>query len=169
MALGANSYGDVSEIAALIPRYANEVVLFDASTTPALSQVESLTDQVSGIVNGLLNQYGFSTPVTQADAKLALDLFVNEQVAVLVEATNVRGRYGPGNDQPYEGASLVTILRDAQEFIEGNAVGFERLGATRSSDPLSGISYRDTDEGGDDTAPIFQRDAFGIGFKDWDT
>lgn len=169
MAIGANSYGDTSEVGALIPRYANEAELFDVDTTPALASIESMIDQVSALVNGLLKQHGFSIPITQADAKLALDAFVNEQVAVLVEAVNVRGRYGPGSDQPFGDVRFITILEDAQKFIAANALGFERLGATRSSDPMSGISYRSTDEGGDEVAPIFQRDAFGISFKDWDT
>jgi hypothetical protein len=169
MAIGANSYGATAEIGALIPRYANEIATFDAQTTPTLTRLEAIIDQISGLVNGILTQYGFDIPIIQADAKLSLDLFVNEQAAVMVEAINVRGRFGPTSDQPFGDVNLKTILEDAQVFIAANALGFERLGAVRSSDPIAGISYRDTDEGGDDTAPIFQRDAFGNRFKDWDT
>lgn len=169
MAIGANSYGDTTEVGTFMNRYANDAALFDATTLPTLTQVESMVDQVSAMLNGILRQYGFTTPVTNADAKLALDAFVNEQVSVLVEAVNVRGRYGPGSDQPYEAVDMTTILQKARDYIAGMAVGLERLGATRSSDPMAGISYRNVDEGGDDVSPIFQRDGFGNRFKDWDS
>jgi hypothetical protein len=146
MAIGANSYGDTGEIAALVPRYANRVTAFDVDTRPTLAQVESLVDQVSAVVNSMLSQAGFSVPISQADAKLMLDYFVNEELAAIAE-----------------------IVEDVQAFIDAHAVGIERLGAERSSDPVSGISFRDTDAGGDDTAPIFQRSAFGNAFTDWDT
>jgi hypothetical protein len=169
MAIAANSYGDAREVSALVPRFAGSSGAFDDTTTPQLDQVESIIDQISGLVNTVLQQHGFAVPVSQADAKLALDLFTNEQVAIVVESVDVRGRLGPGSDQPFGPVNFNTILEDTQMFIATNASGFERLGVTRSNDPISGISYRDTDEGGDDTAPIFQRDAFGLIFKDWDT
>jgi hypothetical protein len=169
MAIGANSYGDAKEVAALVPRYAGTSKAFDDTTTPQLDQVESIIDQVSGLLNVVLQQYGFTVPVSQADAKLSLDLFTNEETAVVIESINVRGRFGPGSDQPFGEVDYITILEHAQTFISMNAVGFERLGVVRSNEPMSGISYRSTDEGGDDTAPIFQRDAFGNRFKDWDT
>ena len=42
MALGANSYGDTGEIAALVPRYAKPDGLFDIGTRPTLATVESV-------------------------------------------------------------------------------------------------------------------------------
>ena len=63
---------------------------------------------------------------------------------------------------------VVEVLEDVEAFVMGNAVGIERLGASRSNDPIAGISFRGQDEGGSDTAPIFQRSAFGNRFKDWD-
>ena len=66
------------------------------------------------------------------------------------------------------GGRFNIILNDVKEFIEAQAVGIERLGASRAYDPIAGIGYRSTDNSGDDTFPIFQREAFGNTFTDWD-
>ena len=171
MAIGANSYGDTAEVAALVPRHtAPGGKIFTQTTRPTLAQVESWVDQVSAVVNSILAQNGFSTiPVTQADAKLMLDYFVNEEVAAICEGVNGSGRFGPTAKRGGNRGRFAVIVEDVQAFIEAHAVGIERLGVPRPSEPLAGISYRDTDEGGDDTAPIFQRGAFGNIFKDWDS
>ena len=168
MALLTNSYGDTDEVAALVPRRAGTAGVFDEATRPSLPQLESLMDQVSAAVNSLLSHYGFDIPVTQADAKLLFDLFVNEEAAAIVEGINGSGRFGPTSKQAGSKGRWAVIFEDVQTFIEMHAVGIERLGVTRSYDPIAGISFRGQDEGGDDTFPIFQRDGYGNRFTDWD-
>lgn len=162
MAIGANSYGDTGEIAALVPRYTDSATkLFDADSTPTLTTIESYVDQVSGILNSYLAQEGFTIPVSQADAKLALDLFVNQEVAAIAEGINGSGRFGPTAQSKGRGAGRFSVIMDeAKAFIEANKTGFENLGAARSKDTTSYIGYRDTDNAGNDTFPIFQRDGF---------
>jgi hypothetical protein len=99
MAIGANSYGDTTEIIAIVPRYGNDGV-FDATTRPTMNQVESIVDQVSGVVNTILAAQGFAIPISQATAKLMLDFFVNEEVAAIVEGINGSGRFGPTAKRP---------------------------------------------------------------------
>jgi hypothetical protein len=169
MALATNSYGDPKEVAALVPRIASPAGIFDTETRPTISKVEGLCDQVSAILNTILAQNGFDIPVTDADAVLMLDYFVNEEVASIAEGINGSGRFGPTTKRSGPQGRFALVLDDVQNFIDTMAVGLERLGATRSSDPMAGISYRATDEGGDDVSPIFQRDAFGNTFKDWDS
>lgn len=166
MALGANSYGDTAEIAALTPRYANGSGAFDASTTPKLTQVESETDQVSAILNVVLAELGFTIPVTQADAKLMLDWFVNHEVAAIVEGINGNGRFGPSQHSP--GGKQTIIEKEVRDFVTRYATGIERLGAGRNYSATSGLGYRDTDNSGDATFPLFQREGFGATFEDWD-
>lgn len=168
MALLTNSYGDTGEVASLVPRYASAGGAFDLTTRPTISQVESFCDQVSALLNALLAQHGFSIPVTNSDAVLMLDLFVNQEVASIVEGVNGIGRFGP-TAKNASGSRFTMIMSDVMDFVKSNAIGLERLGATRTYDPIAGIGYRGQDEGGDDTAPIFQRDAFGNSFKDWDS
>ncbi len=167
MALGSNSYGDTDEIAALIPRRASSGS-FDETTRPTLAQLESIVNQVSAVVNAVLSQAGFSIPISQADAKLILDLFVNQEAAAIVEGINGSGRFGPTAKKSV-GGRFAIITSDIKDFILEQAVGLERLGATRTYDPIAGIGYRSTDVSGDSISPIFQREAFGNAFDDWDS
>jgi hypothetical protein len=169
MTLQANSYGVVSEIAALVPRYTKGGA-FDASTRPTKTQVESWCDQVSAIVNNILSDNGFTIPITQTDCKLMLDFFINEEVASICEGVNGHGRFGP---QPRRGSGgsgrFSIILTDVEDFLNRNMAGFERLGAGRTYDYGSSIGYRATDEAGDETFPLFERKGFGNRFIEWDS
>lgn len=169
MAIGANSYGTAAGIGGLTPRYANTGGTFDTSTRPTLAQVEASIDQVSGIVNSYLAQAGFTVPVTQADVKLALTLFVQEEVAAIVEGINGSGRFGPTTSAPGKRGRFAVLTEDARAFIEGQAFGFELLGAARKSGIADGIAFRETDQSGNAVAPIFERKAFGNDFTEWDS
>ncbi len=168
MALGANSYGDIDEIAALVPRRGSIGSGFTTNTRPTLLQLESIVDQVNAVVNAILAQAGFSIPVTNADAVLMLDLFVNQEAAAIVEGINGSGRFGP-TAKKASGGRFAMITTDVKEFIMEQAVGLERLGATRTYDPIAGIGYRLTDNSGDSVSPIFQREGFGNAFDEWDS
>ena len=168
MSVGANSYGTAAGVAGLTPRYANTSATFDGTTRPTLTQVEAYIDQVSGIVNSYLAQEGFSVPITQADVTLALTMFVQEEVAAIVEGINNAGRFGPTTKAPGKRGRFAVITEDVKAFVEGNAYGFNLLGATRTKSALSGIAYRDADESGDDVTPLFERKAFGDVSKEWD-
>lgn len=170
MALGANSYGDTSEIAALCERFANASKIFDTTTRPTLAMVESFTDQVSGVVNAMLAEEGFVTlPITQADAKLALDFFVNQEVAAIVEGMNGLGRFGPTTKSGGSKGRFAIIVEDVEAFIKVYAVGLERLGVARSYSVASGIGYKDTDEAGNEIFPVFTRSDFGNVFVNYDS
>lgn len=169
MTLAANSYGDVDEIAALVPRYGNSGGFFDSTTRPTLAQVESLTDQVSATLNSILATAGFSIPVTQADAVLLLDLWVNQEVAAIAEGINGSGRFGPMAGATQDSRGRWALIReDAEDFVNANAVGLERLGAAREHDMLSGAAFREEDNSGREIFPLFQREAFGGHHTNWD-
>ena len=123
---------------------------------------------MSGTLNSILSQEGFSIPVIQADVKLMLDMFVNQEVAAIVEGINGSGRFGPSSKKVAQ-SRFQMIFDDAKAFIESNAVGMARLGATRSNTAITSIAYRDGDEGGNAVGPIFQRSGFGNTFQDWDS
>lgn len=169
MTVGANSYGTAAGVAALTPRFANGTGTFATTDRPTLAQVEAFIDQVSGIVNSFLSQQGFAVPVTQADVVLSLTMFVQDEVAAIVEGVNNAGRFGPTSKAPGKGGRFAIILEDVKAYIDGNAYGFELLGATRTYNVLDGVAYRDTDNSGDEVAPIFERKAFGNVFKEWDS
>jgi hypothetical protein len=170
VSLGANSYGDTSEIGALVPRHANQSKLFDVATRPTISEVETWCDQVSAVINGMLAQEGFSVPITQADSKLIMDFFVNSEVAAIVEGVIGGGRFAPGSKATSAKGRWAVIYDDVKAYIEGQKKGLEDLGSTVGADIATEIATRGKDETGDDTFPIFQRRGFGGDyFTDWDS
>jgi hypothetical protein len=167
MAIGDNSYGSVAEVQALCKRYTS-AGSFDATTNPTSTQVEKMIDRVSGILNVLLAEAGFSIPVSQADAKLALDDFVVNQVVQLVGAANSHGPYAPGSEMLKRATPGQIIMQEAEDFIGEHAVGFERLGAMRPYSATYGLECRDTDDDGDAIEPVFQRGMIDNVIVDWD-
>jgi len=166
MAISANSYGTTAGVGALTPLHTSGGA-FGIATRPTLSQVESFIDQVSAIMNTVLAQYGFDVPVSQADAKLALDMFCNAECASIVEGVNGSGRFGPTTKNP-NSRRYILITEDVQKFVEANAIGLQRLGAARDYSLTAGLDARTFDERGNDIHPIFQRNAFGNTFDNWD-
>ncbi len=133
MAIGANSYGTVAEVGALTPLYATATgTTYDTTTRPTLAQVEQMIDRTSSILNIALASAGFTVPVSQADAKRALDEFVVAQVVELCHAANGAGPYAPGSDEMRAGTPFRTITREAAKFVDEYAPGLEALGALRS-------------------------------------
>jgi hypothetical protein len=116
MAIDANSYGSTDGVAALTPRYANASGVFDATTRPILTTVEGLIDQLSGILNTMLAEQGFTIPISQTTCKLALDMFVNEEAAAVVEGINGSGRFGPTVKVPNKGRFML-IMDDVQALL----------------------------------------------------
>jgi hypothetical protein len=166
MTIGAHSYGTAAGVGALTPIYTNGSGTFDTTTQPTLTQLEGMIDQVSAMMNAVLAASGFAIPVTQADIKLMLDMFVNQEAASIVEGINGSGRFGP-SDKSGGKSRFELISADVNSFIQTMAAGFERMGATRTYSALEGIAYRDSDDNGNQINPIFQRGAFGNVFEDW--
>ena len=151
------------------PRYANSSTIFDGNTRPTLPQVESFTDQVSGVVNGMLAKYGFTIPVSEDDSKLALDLFVNMEVASIVEGVNGSGKFGPTTKKGGGKGRWAVLYEDVAEFIKAFAAGLEAMGATRTgATTLKGLAYMEQDNQGNDVFPMRVRQEFGNTFKEWD-
>ena len=172
MALQPNSYGDPAEIATLVPRWATVGGVFDPTTRPALTTVESLCDQISAALNALLAKNGFTVVPAASqdpDAKLLFDFFVNQEVASVADGINGLGRFGPTNKQGGGKGRWALLVEDVEAFIKVNAIGLERLGALRPQDEASGLLFREFDEAGLAVSPLFQRKAFGDVQQDWDT
>lgn len=169
--VGANSYGTPNGVAALTPRYANGVGTFLTTDRPSLQTVINLLDQVSGLLNSMLSQSGFLIPVSNVlapDVVLALTIFVQEEVAAIVEGINGSGRFGPTNKAPNQSRFNI-IMTDIQDFIIANSDGFERLGAQRTKSAIGTIGFRDHDQAGEDIVPLFERKAFGNTVQEWDS
>lgn len=160
MAIAANSYGSVADVAALTRRFTNNGS-FDTTTVPTLTQVERFIDVVSGTLNIALSGEGFTIPVTQADAKAALDAVVTEAVADLVQAANSTGRFFTDKAIERGVSPMRAVRREMSEWIESQITGFAALGVSRNSGTTSGILSKESDDNGDEVSALFTRKGFG--------
>ncbi len=168
MAIGANSYGSTAEVAALTRRFADASTgLYTTGTNPTLAQVEKYIDRVSGVLNVLLSEEGFAIPVSQADAKLALDQFVVAQVSDLCNYANSAGRFF--DNQSIKTGPFSAIMKEAEDFISKHAEGLANLDATRSRTGVEGLGWWETDDAGDEIEPAFSRKQFNTTNVDYDT
>lgn len=171
MSILDSSYATPEEVAALVPRYTNGGVFIAKGVTgvtrPTIEDVERYIDRVSALVNTYLAEEGFTVPVTQEIAKAALDELTSEAVVELCHIANSAGRFF--TDRQLRKQSPLRVVREEiASWVAEHAAGLENLGAARGTSHAAQIAYRDTDESGDETFPIFQREAFGNAFKNWD-
>ena len=156
-------YGSSAGVAAITPRYANGTSDFATSDRPTKTQVETFLTQVSNLLDSILSEVGFTTPVTDTEVVSILTFFVQDEVAAIVEGINGSGRFGPTTKGPGK-SRYQAIFEDIQVFVYDQAEGFERMGAARTGQ-LS-VLYRNTDEAGLTPTPLFGRTDFGESYMD---
>jgi hypothetical protein len=164
-----NSYGTLAGVASYVRMY-TVAGSFSASTVPTDAAVGAWLDQISAIVNGYLAGYGFVIPITQADVKLAIVAVVEQLAADLCQAANSAGRFFSDKALQAGASPWAQVRKDIKAFCEASASGFEVMGAPRTqATEETAWGFKDTDQAGNPTAPIFQRSGFGNQFEDWDT
>ena len=173
MTIAADSYGTLEGTAALARTWTTDDTFLDADvyqdgTNPSLTTVENWIDQVSAILNLALSKYGFNVPITTPRGVLAAASIVETITADLAAYANSKGRFMTEKFQD-RGISVWRAIReDLDAWVLEYAPGLEQDGAERSASNMDEIGFRDADQRGNPTAPIFQRDAFGNRFQDWD-
>lgn len=167
--MAVTRYGSVGDVAALVPQYTSGGS-FSTSSRPTSAQVGRFLERISALVNVILAQNGFTTPVEQEDALAALSEFVIEQVVQLAHAANRAGVFAPGSERLKGGETPFSIiLEDAQTFVEEKATGLEALGVVRERGLTDGLAVRTADDGGREIVAPFQRRQMGNVIEDWDT
>ena len=157
-------YGTSAGVAALTPRYASELYGdFAAEDRPSRTQVETFLTQVSNLLDVILADARFDTPVTDTEVVSMLTMFVQDEVASIAEGINGSGRFGPTTKGPQK-SRYQMILTDIQTFVDETATGLENMGASRTG--TLPVLYRGTDESGETPTPIFQRKDFGEEYHD---
>ena len=175
MTINADSYGTVAGVAALARTWTVDGEFQNADacadiegTNPTLDTVENWINQVSAVLNTALAKYGFIVPITTARGVLAASSIVEQLVADLCGYANSKGRF-LSERFTQQGYSVWRAIRnDLDLWVLEYAPGLEQDGAERTASNIDEIGFRSTNEQGDPTAPIFQRDGFGNRFRDWD-
>jgi len=151
MAINANSYGSLEEVAQLVPRYGTQTGTFDLTTTPPSTAVENMINRVSALVNAYLSSLGFAVPIIQTDAEDAVKNVVLETVASMVEGVRGTGRYSPKNKVIAERGQWGVISQEVRDYLDSIATGLENLGVTRvSGRKMGSVSTIRTDAYSDD-------------------
>jgi hypothetical protein len=166
-----SAYGSAAEVAALVPRYTSSGEFLSAdlspTTRPTLEDVERFLDRISGLVNTYLAQEGIVVPVAEPIGKAAIDELVIEAAVELCHVANSAGRFF--TDRRLRSKSPMRVIREElAAWVDDHAAGLENLGAGRDTSLAGQIAYRDTDQAGEETHPIFQRKGFGNRFDNWD-
>lgn len=165
-AISANSYGSLEGVAAMSTLYTDRGS-FNGNTHPSDETVVTWINQISGFMNIALADNGFAVPITQVDAKQALDAVLNQYVADMVMASNSAGRFFTDKFLEKGLTPLVQIGKDINDWVVTNGGGIEGLGAVRRTIAGNLPFTQNVDRAGRDTFPIFQRDGFGNRFDDW--
>ncbi len=108
-------------------------VLEDEGTNPGLTQVNKWLDDVSGLMDTALQNSGFPTPVTQADAVKAITLLVTAIVADLCANANSAGRFFSEKVLDSGLSPFAIIPKSINAWIKEYASGLENLGVPRTT------------------------------------
>lgn len=168
MAIRSDSYSSVAEVVAFTRHLLDGEATYNSTTRPTLTDVEKFIDRASASLNVALSRQGFSTPITNAVAKLDCDNWVTIKAAQFAEMTapGLTG-FTPTAD------GRVNVFRqmsaEAQQFAEIVTVGFAALGIARTEyEPGRALQFMGEDAGDqrtdiEDTSlrqPRFKRDQF---------
>jgi hypothetical protein len=164
-----NSYGSLAGVANYATAYC-PTGTFTPTTVPTDAAVGAWLDQISAMLNGVAAGFGFVIPITQADVKNAVTGTVEQITADLVLAANNAGRFVNPTTNQVNVSPWSIIRKELYTWFQTASAGFEAMGAARTqATEETAWGFRDTDESGNPTAPIFQRGGFGNQFEDWDT
>lgn len=134
------AYGSATGVAAFASTWTNAGV-FDTTTSPTLATVTTWLDQVSELMNISLSQQGFGIPVTQEDAKKALDLKVNILVADLVKLQHNKGRLFSDRIRESGEDPFTIIERELLTWVTKRINALEAYGIPRDIDYESNQAY----------------------------
>jgi hypothetical protein len=155
VAISANSYGSVAGVASYVKRLCNSSGTFDTGTKPTLIEVEGFIDQQSAKLNAWLVQSGYSIPVTQASAKLILDLYANLGAAGLAELTQRNAGYG--DEENERETEFLKEFMAAKDFIFSGALSELGAATSAASSPIAGLWSGGATSSGQRLRPIFTR------------
>lgn len=162
-----DSYGSVEGVAAYARVYTHNGQ-FDVTTNPTHLTVINWLNQVSDLFNIALADAGFEVPVVQVDAVSSITMMVEQLVADIAAAVNSSGRFFSERAIQTGTSIMGTIRREISDWVKVNASGLELLGVPRVHSAIGKIGFKATDGKGNEIHPIFQRNAFGNRFQDWD-
>jgi len=146
-----DSYSSCAEVASFTRHLLDGQASFNTTTRPAQSDVVKMIDKASGVLNVALAGAGFTTPVTNSTAKLALDEWVCSRVVEHVELTQRGVGYSDGDGSRVYG--FKNLARNADNFVKEYALGLKRLGVGVAHKASEGLAFTGQDAQADRADP----------------
>lgn len=111
------AYATSAQVGAKTPKWSRNGD-FNNATSPTKTQVDAFLDEVSGLVDTIVKNYGMTTPVTETPLLTSLQLFVSGEVASIVEGLHGGGRFGPTQSGSTEVDRFTPmLLGDVKAFL----------------------------------------------------
>ena len=141
MTIRADSYSSSAEVTAFTRHLLRGQVSYNSTTRPSLTELEKFIDRSSGVLNAALAQRGFqpSAVIANSTAKLLCDDWVTTSASKYVEMTQ-RGA-GYGDQQGSRTAVFSNLYKSAQDFVDANKLGIQRLGVTQAYPLSAGLAF----------------------------
>ena len=141
MALRSDTYGSIDAVKALTRHLLDGAASFSAQTRPTLTEVESMIDRWSAVLNVALINREVTTPVSNDVARLVCDQWVIRQAAAEVELT----QRGTGWNEE-EGSRLSALrMDDGRKTADSVAAVLRQLGIVTEGDASDGLTYTGLD------------------------
>ena len=155
MALRNDSYGSVAEVMALTRHLLDGAASFSAQTRPTLTEVESMIDRWSAVLNVALINREVTTPVSNDVARLVCDQWVIRQAAAEVELT----QRGTGWNEE-EGSRLRALRMDDGAAVAASvAEALRQLGILVEGAAHEGLTFTGME------SQRYRPDAFNTGYE----
>lgn len=139
--------------------------VFTSSTNPTLSSIENWLDQLSAMLDSALSVQGFVVPLENGEAVNAASVIIEQLVADMAKGANSTGRFFAEKTLNNGMSMWKMIADDLLAWVNMMAPGLEEMGAERGDTGGNTFGYKT----GDTAFPIFQRNAFGNTFTDWES
>lgn len=160
------NYGSVDEVVAFTRHLLDGQTTFNSTTRPTHTDVAQFLRRASGQLNSALAVAGFTVPVTQGDARAAIDDWTIARTVEYIELTQRGVGYSDGEGSRV--SAFRNISKSANAFVKENSLGWKRLGAAVGSAASQGLSFTGLDAlsqraDPDDTSlaqPVFRRGLF---------
>jgi hypothetical protein len=153
MTLRADSYSSVADVTAFTRHLLRGESAYSFTTRPTITEVERFIDRYSGVLNVAIAERGFAPVAVRSNstAKLLCDDWVATQAARSVELTQRGAGYSDAEGTRTQVFS--NIYKSAQEFVDANKLGLQRLGIQQQNKLSDGLTFTGIDAQQDRTDP----------------
>jgi len=144
MALRTDSYSAVAGIVPFAREYLDGATTFNSTTTPTVTEVEGIIDEISGVLNVSLRKAGFapSDITANSTAKLSCDSWTRGISVQYVEIMHAGVGFGGAEDGRV--GFLDNIYQTADDFVQQAMLGFKREGISVSNQMHEGLAFTAT-------------------------